>query len=257
MQVVILCGGFGTRMGSATETLPKPMVEVGGRPLLWHIMKGYSAWGCRRFVLCLGYKGDVIRAWVMGGRHISGDVTVGPRGARAQPSADEAADWQITLAETGVNTTTGGRLMAIRRHLEPGAPVFMTYGDGVADVDLGALFAHHRALGRHATVTAMRPRSRFGTLDIAEGGAVTRFREKPLLDQRVSGGFFVLESQAFDALRADEPFEDGALGRLADDGQLAAFVHDGFWGSVDTPRDLAGLNALWNQGERRWLHGSS
>ncbi|MCB9796623.1 MAG: NTP transferase domain-containing protein [Alphaproteobacteria bacterium] len=255
-QVVILCGGYGTRMGSATETLPKPMVEVGGRPLLWHIMKGYSAHGFHRFVLCLGYRGDVIRGWVTGGYYRDGDIHVGPEGRRESHTDADTARWRITLAETGYDTTTGGRLLAVRRHLDPQAPVMMTYGDGVADVDLGALLAAHRAGRRLATVTAMRPRSRFGTLDIAEDGAVTRFQEKPLLAQRVSGGFFVLEPGAFEEMRAEEPFEDGALGRLAEKGQLGAYAHDGFWMSVDTPRDLAALEQRWREGQRPWLTSS-
>ncbi|MCB9746302.1 MAG: NTP transferase domain-containing protein [Alphaproteobacteria bacterium] len=256
MQVIILCGGYGTRMGSATETLPKPMVEVGGRPLLWHVMKAYSAYGLHRFVLCLGYKGDVIRGWVSGGYYRDGDLTVGPGGRSLSHGDADTARWTITLAETGYDTLTGGRLLAARRHLDPGAPVMMTYGDGVADVDLDALLACHRQGGRLATVTAMRPRSRFGTLDIAEAGAVTRFQEKPLLEQRVSGGFFVLEPGAFDYLRADEAFEQRALSQLAEDGQLSAHPHDGFWMSVDTPRDLAALNETWKEGRRPWLSSS-
>lgn len=253
-DVIILCGGFGTRMGSSTLELPKPMVEVGGRPLLWHIMRRYSAFGCRRFVLCLGYRGDVIRSYFANGHHLRADLTIGPNGARTLHDADEAQGWQITLAETGYDTTTGGRLMAARRHLDPARPALMTYGDGVADVDLSALLAQHHRLGTLATVTAMRPRSRFGVLELDEG-LVRRFQEKPLLSERVSGGFFVLEPGAFDELRPDEPLEEGALTRLAERGQLGAYTHDGFWLSVDTPRDLAELQRLYSQGVRPWLDG--
>lgn len=257
-DVVILCGGFGTRMGSATIELPKPMVEVGGRPLLWHIMRRYSAYGARRFVLCLGYRGDVIRAYFANGHHLRGDLTIGPDGARTQHDPDEARAWTVTLVETGYDTTTGGRLLAARRHLRTDRPALMTYGDGVADVDLSALLRRHQAMGGLATVTAMRPRSRFGVLELREdaeqtGGRVARFEEKPLLRERVSGGFFVLEPGAFDAMRADEPLEEGALTRLAEAGSLNAYLHDGFWLSVDTPRDLAELQRLHEQGVRPWL----
>ena len=230
LPVVILCGGFGTRMGPVTDTIPKPMVEVGGRPLLWHVLATYARHGARRFVLCLGYKGEVIRRW-----------------AEARPEPD----WELELVDTGHATSTAGRLLRVRERLG-GASWCMTYGDGVADVDLRALVERHRSSGRLATVTAMRPRSRFGVLDL-DGPEVTRFREKPLLEQRVSGGYFVFEPGAFDWMREDEPLEEGALGRLAAAGELAAWPHDGFWLSVDTPRDLAELNRLYDDGERRWL----
>lgn len=249
-------------MGSATVELPKPMVEVGGRPLLWHIMQRYSAFGCRRFVLCLGFRGDVIRAYFSGGHHLRSDVTIGPNGARALHDHDEALDWRVTLAETGYDTTTGGRLLAAQRHLDPDQPALMTYGDGVADVDLDALLRKHRALGALATVTAMRPRSRFGVLSLApdaeaDGGQVRQFQEKPLLSERVSGGFFVLEPGAFEIMRSDEPLEEGALSRLAERGLLGAYLHDGFWMSVDTPRDLIELQRLYSQGVRPWLYARS
>jgi glucose-1-phosphate cytidylyltransferase len=253
LQVIILCGGLGTRMGAVTDAIPKPMVTVGGRPLLWHIMKGFSAWGCRRFVLCLGWRGDVIRSWFLHRRHLGGDVTVGPGGEVRMAEEVEEAGWSVTLADTGWRTTTGGRLLGVRGLLDPDRPALMTYGDGVADVDLEGLLAHHRAAGRLATVTAMRARSRFGVLDLDGRGGVTAFREKPLLEQRVSGGFFVLEPAAFDWFDAAEPLEEGALSRLAEADQLTAWPHEGFWMSVDTPRDLASLEALWADGVRPWL----
>ena len=230
LQVIILCGGYGTRMGTAGGTLPKPMVDVDGRPLLWHVMRCFADRGARRFVLCLGYLGDVIEAWF-----------------RENPTP-----WDVQLVDTGRDTLTGGRLLAVRDRVQ--GPAFVTYGDGVADVDLTALAQHHRAEGRLATVTALRPRSRFGVLDL-DGGQVTRFREKPLLDQYVSGGFFVFEPAAFDALRPDEMLEQGGLGRLADAGQLSAWRHEGFWLSVDTPRDLAEINQL-AKGGAPWLASS-
>lgn len=225
LQVVILCGGYGTRMGAVTGTMPKPMVPVGPQPLLWHVMRGFADQGCERFVLATGYLGDQIEAWA------------------------SSLPWSVRCVDTGRDTLTGGRLRRLRALLD--GSCFMTYGDGVADVDLAALRATHQRLGRPATVTAMRPRSRFGVVDI-EGGRVTRFREKPLMEQRVSGGYFLLEPSVFDSL--DEgAFEGAALARLASQDQLSAYEHDGFWFSVDTPRDLAELNHLYDEGERPWL----
>ncbi len=232
LPVVLLCGGLGTRMGPSSDLVPKPMVEVGGRPLLWHVMRGYAAHGCRRFVLCLGHLAPVIERWW---------------------AQDPEPSWRVDLVDTGPESLTGERLLRVREHL-PRGPVFLTYGDGVADVDLPALLAHHRATGALATVTAMRARSRFGVLR-TEAGRVVAFEEKPVLRDRVSGGFFVLEPEAFDRIRPGEAFEVGALGRLADGGQLAAYEHDGFWLSVDNPRDLAALARLYQAGERPWLAG--
>ena len=225
LDVVILCGGFGTRMGAMTGRLPKPMVPVGDRPLLWHVMRGFADQGCARFVLCTDYLGEVIRSW-----------------ATTLP-------WEVECVDTGPDTLTGGRLLAVRDRLR--GPVFMTYGDGVADVDLQALRRHHEEGGRLATVSAMRPRSRFGVVDI-EDGRVTRFREKPLMQQRVSGGYFVFEPGAFDHMDSGA-LEQGALARLATADQLTAYPHDGFWFSVDTPRDLAEINTLVEAKETPWL----
>ncbi len=234
LQVVLLCGGLGTRMGATSQLIPKPMVDVGGKPLLWHVMSGYAAQGCRRFVLCLGHLGEVIRAWW---------------------HAEAETGWEVVLADTGPHSLTGERLRRVRTHLADDRPFFMTYGDGVADIDLDGLLVHHAAQKCLATVTAMRARSRFGTL-ICEGGRVQRFEEKPLLRDRVSGGFFLLEHPALEFIRTGEAFEIGALGRLAQAGQLGAYPHDGFWLSVDTPRDLAELNELYQQDVRPWLPSS-
>lgn len=232
---MILCGGYGTRMGTAGGTVPKPMVPVADKPLLWHVMRCYADQGHRRFVLCIGHLGHVIQDWF---------------------AAHPLPDWEVTLVDTGLDTTTGGRLLAARGALDANGSFFFTYGDGVADVDLGALHAHHRAEGRLATVTALRPTSRFGILDL-DGGQVTRFREKPRLDQYVSGGFFVFEPAALEYMDASEPLEVGALGRLADAGQLSAYRHEGFWLSVDTPRDLSEINRIHDHGGAPWLDESS
>jgi glucose-1-phosphate cytidylyltransferase len=213
-----------------TGQMPKPMVPVGDRPLLWHVMQIYARQGHTRFVLCLGYMGDAIRQWF---------------------SENAPGNWDIVFAETGQDTPTGGRILAASTHLNPG-PFFATYGDGVGDVDLDGLQAFHSRQNVHATLCAMRPRSRFGVVELA-AGRVTRFEEKPLLTQRISGGFFLFEQSALGFLRRDEALERGALGRLASEQMLAGYPHDGFWMSVDTPRDLQELESSWQEGVRPWL----
>ncbi len=232
---MILCGGYGTRMGTAGGRVPKPMLSVGDQPLLWHVMRCYADQGHRRFVLCTGYLGGVIDNWF---------------------AAHRPLDWEVRILDTGLDTSTGGRLLLARPALDEDRSFFFTYGDGVADVDLAALYAHHRSESRLATVTALRPTSRFGILDLS-GGRVTRFREKPQLDDYVSGGFFVFEPGAFDYMNASEPLENGALGRLAEAGQLSAYRHEGFWLSVDTPRDLTEINRIHDHGGAPWLVASS
>lgn len=217
-------------MGSLTGQMPKPMVPVGDRPLLWHVMQIYARQGHKRFILCLGYLGDYIRDWF---------------------TENAPPDWEIIFAETGQDTPTGGRILAASTHLRPG-PFFVTYGDGVGDVDLAGLQSFHKHQKVQATLCAMRPRSRFGVVELS-AGKVTRFEEKPLLTQRISGGFFLFEQEALGQLRRKEPLEQGALGRLAADKQLAGFPHDGFWMSVDTPRDLQELERSWQEGVRPWL----
>ncbi len=244
-------------MGPGSELRPKPMVEVGGRPLLWHIMSFYAGWGCHRFVLCLGHRGDVIRSWFQLGRHHDADLVVGPgETVRFLPRGGHGGvppeRWSVTLVETGQDTPTAGRLVAAGPHIDRDRPWMMTYGDGVADVDLEGLLAHHRRMGVLATVTAMRPRSRFGILDIHDG-RVTRFEEKAQLQEWVSGGFFVFEPEVLERLPADEPLEGRPLAEMARQGELAAWRHTGFWLSVDTPRDLAALQQLWREGVRPWL----
>jgi len=227
LDVVILCGGKGTRMSAVTGTLPKPMVPVGGKPLLWHVMRCFADQGCSRFVLCLGHLGDAIQDWV----------------TRAE------LEFRVDCIDTGRDSLTGERLLRARELVS--GPCFITYGDGVANVDLQALLSRHRQGGRLATVTAMRPRSRFGVVDIVDG-QVIRFREKPIMEQRVSGGYFVFEPGAFEFL-GEGPLEAAPLSELASSGQLSAYEHDGFWFSVDTPRDLAELSRMYEEGDRPWL----
>ncbi|MCO4771669.1 MAG: glucose-1-phosphate cytidylyltransferase [Deltaproteobacteria bacterium] len=255
-KVVILCGGQGTRLKEETEFRPKPMVQVGHRPLLWHIMKIYAHQGFSDFVLALGFKGHVIRDFFLNYRDHTADVTLrfGADGRPDERSYHDPADiegWQVTLAETGELTQTGGRIHRLRRFL--GESTFMlTYGDGVADIDIPALLAQHRASGRLATVTGLRPRSRFGVIERSDDGHATGFREKPRLDDYISGGFFVLEPGVFDYLDADCVFEQAPLQQLAEDEQLGVFTHDGFWTSIDTYREFLAINRMWVDGDRPW-----
>jgi len=255
-RVVILCGGQGTRLKEETEFRPKPMVTVGGRPLLWHIMKIYAAQGLDSFVLALGYKGEVIRDYFLNYREQTADLTLRYGAGSDLDAVDFHQDhdiqgWEITLANTGESTMTGGRIFRCRDHLR-GGTFMMTYGDGVADIDLKALLRRHRESGRLATVTALRPQSRFGIIERDESGDATGFREKPRMDEHVSGGFFVLEPGVLDYLDEDCVFEQAPLQRLADDGQLAVHSHDGFWKSIDTYREYLEINRMWDDGERPW-----
>ena len=254
-KVVILCGGQGTRLKEETEYRPKPMVQVGHRPLLWHIMKIYAHQGFSDFVLALGFKGAVIRDFFLNYRERTADVTLqfdrDGVDARRYHDPVDIEGWQVTLAETGETTATGGRIHRVRRFL--GEQTFMmTYGDGVADIDIPALLAAHRASGRLATVTGLRPVSRFGVIERDSEGGALGFREKPRLDDYISGGFFVLEPGVFDYLDPDCVFEESPLQRIAADGQLAVYTHDGFWMSVDTYREFLEINRMWSSGERPW-----
>ncbi len=255
-RVVILCGGLGTRLKQETEFRPKPMIEVGGVPLLIHIMKIFSFYGFKSFVLALGFKGDAIRNYFINYKHLTSDFTLrfdrsGNPGEVEFHGDGEAAGWEVTLAETGPLTATGGRIHRLRPYVGDQS-FFMTYGDGVADVDLRALLAHHSACGRVATVTGFRPLSRFGVIEADEGGTVRSFREKTRMDSTISGGFFVLEPEIFRYLDPDCVFEQGPLQALAEEDQLAVYNHEGFWKSVDTYREYLEINRMWDEGERPW-----
>ena len=253
MKVVILAGGLGTRLREETEFRPKPMVEIGGRPILWHIMKIYAAHGFSEFVICLGYKGDVIRDYFMNYETRNRDftVTLGSREVEIHDCHSEDG-WKVTLAESGDATMTGGRIKRVAHYL--GAETFMvTYGDGVADIDISRLIAFHRARGKLATVTAVRPASRFGELAI-EDGTVKLFREKPQVHSAwINGGFFVFERQVLDLIEGDdETLEAGLLVRLADSAELAVYQHEGFWQCMDTYREMQVLNEMWRTGQAPW-----
>lgn len=255
MKVVILCGGLGSRLRGETEFRPKPMVEVGGRPLLWHIMKLYAHHGFQEFVLCLGYRGEQIRQYFLDYQAMTRDVTVhlGPV-PRVTLHGDDVESWAVTLADTGVSAMTGTRVKRVERYVD-GDTFLLTYGDGIADLDVGALVAFHRRHGRIGTVTGVRPASRFGEL-LTAGTHVIEFSEKPSTSPggHINGGFFVFNRAFFDYLTDDDGcvLEREPLERLAKDGQLEMYPHDGYWQCMDTPRDLQHLTEAWEQPSPPW-----
>ena len=251
-RVLVLCGGAGTRLRQETEYKPKALVEIGGRPILWHIMKLYTHAGFRDFVLALGYKGFMIKEYFLNFERMNLDFTLNLR-TKAEHfwcHAEEREDWTITFSDTGLGTPTGGRVHRARKYLND-ATFFVTYGDGVADVDLRRLLDFHRRSGKLATLTGVHPSSPFGVIESA-GGVVTSFKEKPYLEGLINGGFFVFEPGVFDYLGHDTVLEEDPLRRLAAEGQLAVYEHRGFWSCMDTFKDVERLNAMWERGERPW-----
>jgi len=255
LPVVILCGGQGTRLREETEFRPKPLVEIGGRPILWHIMKHYAHHGMQNFVLALGYKGGMIRDYVLNYHNNCHDLRVDMgKGTVSQVDAmEDHVDWRVVLSDTGTESLTGRRIKRVLRYIE--SDTFLaTYGDGVSNVDIGAVLELHRKTGKLATVTAVHPSSRFGELGL-DGELVRRFREKPqVTDGWINGGFFVFEKRAFDLIDDSENFalEDGLLEKLADAGEVAVHRHDGFWQCMDTFREMQLLNTMWNDGRAPW-----
>jgi glucose-1-phosphate cytidylyltransferase len=252
MKVVILAGGFGTRLSEETDARPKPLVEVGGHPLLWHIMKHYAAHGFDEFFVAAGYKSEFIKRYFMEYSSLNGDLTIDIGKARIEARSEPAEEWLVHVIDTGDSTGTGGRVGRLRDYL--GNATFMaTYGDGVSNVDLRALLQFHRAHGRIATVTAVRPPARFGGL-VFDGDLVSDFTEKPQIGEGwINGGFLVFEPALFDYIAGDATsLEADALERLAEDRQLAAYRHDDFWQCMDTLRDKRLLEALWESGEVPW-----
>lgn len=253
VQAVILCGGLGTRLAEETEVRPKPMVEIGGKPILWHIMKLYSHYGVTDFILCLGYKGDVIREYFLnyGSMHSDVAVNIGERRVEHLDPFHDEANWRVVLAETGQLTPTGGRLNRIARYVE-GEEFMATYGDGVADVNLNELLAFHRKQGKLATVTGVRPATRFGELRL-RGDLAYEFREKPQLEEGwINGGFFVYRRDALKYLGPDSILEREPLEQLARDGELAVFRHPGYWRPMDTMRERRALEEEWATGSPPW-----
>jgi len=254
MKVVLLCGGMGTRLREETEFRPKPMVEIGGRPILWHIMKTYAHAGFREFVLCLGYRGNMIKEYFLNYEAMNSDFTIclGSQSRIAYQNNHGEQDYSVTLVDTGLSTMTGGRVKRIEKYID--ADTFLlTYGDGVSDVDIRCLVEFHKRHGKLATVTAVTPTSRYGILDTNGDGQVQRFREKPRNDGRASAGFFVFEREVFDYIGGDDcTLERGPLERLAAEGQLMAYEHQGFFYAMDTFREYEYLNELWKTGEAPW-----
>lgn len=253
MKVVILAGGFGTRLSEETDLKPKPMVLIGGKPILWHIMKIYSKYGFNEFIICLGYKGYVIKEYFANYFLHMSNVTFDLAENRMEIHQNFAEPWKVTLVDTGAETMTGGRVKRIQPYVGD-EPFLLTYGDGVADVDVTALLNFHRSHGRLVTVTAAQPTGRFGALNLDDRGGVLSFQEKPAGDGAwINGGFFVMESAVFDYIAGDATvLERDPLEALANDGQLVAYRHNGFWQPMDTLRDKQHLEDLWNQGKAPW-----
>jgi len=253
MKAVILAGGLGTRISEETHLKPKPMVEIGGKPILWHILKIYSAHGINEFVICCGYKGYLIKEYFANYFLHMSDVTFNMKLNSMEVHHKKAEPWQVALIDTGENTMTGGRLKRVRDYLGDGT-FCLTYGDGLADVDVSALVEHHRNHGRLATVTAVQPPGRFGSLQIGNNDAVLGFQEKPQGDGVwINGGFFVLEPEVIDRLEGDATlWEQEPLKRLCAEGQLTAYHHHGFWQPMDTLRDRVLLEELWSAGKAPW-----
>lgn len=264
MKAVIFAGGQGMRLREETELRPKPMIEIGGRPMLWHILKLYSHHGINDFVICLGYLGHTIKEYFANYLIRHSDVTIHLKTQKIEVHGGEVEPWTVTLVDTGLETTTGGRLARIRGHLTPGEPFCLTYGDGVGDVDIRASIDAHRAAGRLATMTVVRPPGRYGAVRL-DGDRIEDVREKPRTFDTdgagasqpeggwINGGFFVLERAAIDYVGPDEPmFEEAPLRRLASDGQLHAYRHSGYWQCMDTYRDKRELEAAWANGAPPW-----
>jgi glucose-1-phosphate cytidylyltransferase len=252
MKVVILAGGFGTRLSEETDIKPKPMVEIGGKPILWHIMKIYSAYGFNNFIICLGYKGYVIKEYFANYFLHMSDVTIDLKSNQMEIHNVKTEPWRVTLIDTGLNTMTGGRIKRIQPYI--GNETFMlTYGDGVGNINIRELLEFHKKHGKYATLTAVQPSGRFGALDL-NGNEIKAFKEKPKGDGAwINGGFFVLEPQIFDYIEGDETiWERDPLENLAKDGQLMAYKHTGFWKPMDTLRDKRELEALWQSGNPPW-----
>ena len=254
IPVILLCGGKGTRLREETEFKPKPLVEIGGHPIMWHIMKGYATHGYNRFILCLGYKGDLIKEYFK-------DMSWRANDFRLQTVADHVdilgtngilgEDWDITFADTGLSSLTGRRLKLVEKYIDTDE-FMLTYGDGVSDVDIQGLVDFHREQGTLVTITGHRPRSKYGVLNL-DGNKVTEFREKPILDNFINGGFMIMKREVLDRIGEDENtmLVDDLLPKLAKEGQVSLFPHDGFWHCMDTFKDYKDLNALW-ESDPKW-----
>ncbi len=254
MKVVILAGGFGTRLSEYTKLVPKPMVEIGNKPILWHIMNHYARFGYKEFIIALGYKGEVIKNYFLQYYTLNNDFTMDLSDGRIRYINERPLDWKVSLVDTGPQSMTGGRILRLKK-LIGGEDFMVTYGDAVSDVDVGKLVEAYKASGRLAMVTAVHPTARFGELKIDDDLYVREFKEKPQINQGwINGGFFVLSPKVFDYIRDDSTvFEREPLEKLADDGELKTYLHEGFWQCMDTARDRDYLNKLWDEGNAPWL----
>lgn len=251
MKVVILCGGMGTRLMEETEFKPKPMVDIGHAPILWHIMKMYSYHGFNDFVLCLGYKGHAIKKYFLNYNEMTSDFTM-RLDTRTTKIESRPENWNVTCVDTGMDTMTGGRLKRIEKYID-GDSFLATYGDGVADIDINRLVAHHMLKNKVATVTAVNPVSRFGEINVASNCEVTSFQEKPISNAWINGGFFVFNRNILDYIDGDHTaLEQEPMKRLVERKQLTAFKHTGFWHCMDTYRDFQLLNKIWASGNAPW-----
>jgi glucose-1-phosphate cytidylyltransferase len=252
MKTVILAGGFGTRLAEETEVRPKPMVEIGERPILWHIMKYYSSYGFKEFVIALGYKGELIKRFFLEQTTLQGNLSIGMQTGSVTARNQIQEDWIVHLVDTGLDSSTGGRIARVREYLDD-ETFMMTYGDGVANVDLNALLALHYRCRRTVTLTAVRPPARFGGL-IMNGDAVEQFTEKPQIGEGwINGGFMVMEPKILNYITSDQTnLEAHVLEQLAQESELAAYRHDDFWQCMDTLRDKRQLESMWQQGDAPW-----
>lgn len=253
MKVVILAGGFGTRMAEYTEAIPKPMVTVGGRPILWHIMKTYASFGHDDFYLALGYKAEIIKEYFLHYRSLNADFTVDLGNGNISSRQTDKIDWKVTLVDTGLNSMTGGRVKRMQTYIE-NETFLLTYGDGLADIDIAALVDFHHSHGKMVTVSAVHPAARFGELDI-RNNKVTSFKEKPQTTQGwINGGYFVIEPEFFEMINGDSMIlEREPLEKAAQMGELMAYHHEGFWQCMDAKRDRDSLEQMWQSGNAPWL----
>jgi len=253
MKVVILAGGFGTRLSEETKDMPKPMVKIGDKPILWHIMKIYSQYGFNDFVICLGYKSMEIKEWFMTYYLQNNDLTIDVQKNKVEVHENKTEPWKVTLVETGLHTQTGGRIKKIQKYIG-NKPFLLTYGDGVSDVNIPELIELHKKKGKYLTVTAYKHLERWGLLDINEDGDVNGFLEKPSdAKTLINGGFFVCEPEVFDYLDGDDcVFERGPVETLAKEGKMTSYLHTGYWQCMDTLKDNIELNNLWNSGNAPW-----
>ena len=259
MKTVILCGGYGTRIRDVSDNIPKPMIPIGGKPIVWHIMKYYASFGYKDFVLCLGYKSEVIKDYFINYELRSSDITLTLGNAASihqTPARHDEIGWNITLAETGLNAMTGARVKRIKQYLGDDPYFMLTYGDGVGNIDIDGLIQYHKAHGKMVTVTGVRPPGRFGELNLAENNTVLGFNEKPQASGgRINGGFFVCNREFLDLLSDDESLvlEQEPMKELVRRGELMMFEHDGFWQPMDTSREYSLLNNLYNHNQAPWV----